>query len=175
MLVTFSGSMAAGSTTVAASGGTDVAIVQFSPIGASQLVVAAGGPGDDRGEGMIDDGAGGAYIIGSFSGSATFGSTVLSSHGSTDVFVAHVTSAGVYHWAVGFGSPAADAGLAVDFDGANNTLFIGGYAHDNAVFGSTTLPSIGGDTSGFVASLSAADGSVNWVHSYGGACKCAEI
>ena len=53
-----------------------------------------GASGDVTSEGIASDGAGGSLVTGEFEGTVSFGLAALSSAGSTDVFVAHMTSTG---------------------------------------------------------------------------------
>ena len=68
--------------------------------GVIDWAVRAGGSSIDYGYGIASDGSGGGLVIGSFQGTATFGATSLTSSGGYDIFVMHVTSAGVIDWAV---------------------------------------------------------------------------
>ena len=105
----------------------------------------------DYGYSVASDGLGGAFITGRTDASAvaTFGSTLLSASTSTngvqDVFVFHVTSAGVIDWAVRTtaSSPGTfpyTAGYGITSDGSGGALITG--AFDGTVtFGTTTLTS----------------------------------
>ena len=59
----------------------------------------AGGSGADMAWDMVLDSQGNAYLTGSFSGSATFGSTTLNSMGGLDGFVAKMDHDGNWMWA----------------------------------------------------------------------------
>ena len=48
----------------------------------------------DSGFGIAVDGSGNSYITGFFGGSATFGSTTLTSSGNSDVFIAKYDACG---------------------------------------------------------------------------------
>ena len=84
------------------------------------------------GSGIAYDGAGGALVTGYFSGHASFGSTFLTSRGTEDAFVMHVTASGAIDWAV----QAGDHGLFADQDDhdSSSTSHDPGYciAHDGA-------------------------------------------
>ena len=54
----------------------------------------AGGTAIDYGRDIAVDGNGNSYITGSFQGSATFGSTTLTSSGNSDVFIAKYDAVG---------------------------------------------------------------------------------
>jgi hypothetical protein len=88
------------------------------------------------------DAVGAIYLIGYFSQTANFGSTVLSTVGGNDVFVAKMNNSGVLEWATGFGSTENDSGnsIAVDTQG---DAYIAGSFWGTVNFGNTTLTSAG--------------------------------
>ncbi|HRU48088.1 MAG TPA: SBBP repeat-containing protein, partial [Candidatus Syntrophosphaera sp.] len=59
----------------------------------------AGGTGSDWGYGIAVDTSGNSYVTGYFKGTATFGSTNLTSNGGYDIFVAKLDSSGNWLWA----------------------------------------------------------------------------
>ena len=84
--------------------------------------VQTGGTGPVHGSGIAHDArlspdflaGGGALVAGYFSGSASFGSTLLTSRGQEDVFVMHVTAAGAIDWAVQAVGSSYSYGIAHD-------------------------------------------------------------
>ena len=66
-------------------------------------------------------------ITGTFHGAGTFGSTTLISNGNQDVFVMHLTSAGVIDWAIRAGGVSSDEGYSIASDGAGGTLVTGSF------------------------------------------------
>ena len=50
------------------------------------------------------NGSGNSYIIGYFTGTVTFGSTILTAKGTYDMYVAKLNSTGKFAWAVAVGS-----------------------------------------------------------------------
>ena len=76
------------------------------------------------------DGAGNAYLTGTFTGTATLGSTALVSAGDADIFLCKLSAAGAVLWAVRDGGPSGDiaTGIAVD---ANGNPLVGGSADDD--------------------------------------------
>ncbi len=93
---------------------------------------AIGGTGYDHVSGSAYDAAGNMYVIGSFSGAVNFnrgGSTpaMLTSGGSTDVFVAKYTSTGAYSWAfrLGGGAGTASEGAKIVSDANGNVTVAG--------------------------------------------------
>src|SRR5713101_3673598 len=94
----------------------------------------AGGSDIDIGYGIAADASGNVYVTGFFSGTATFGSTNLSSSGLEDIFVAKYDAAGTLQWARQAGGSAYDEGLGIAVDGTGN-VFVIGFFQGNASFG----------------------------------------
>jgi hypothetical protein len=138
---------AAGNTYVAGTGGAIVAfdellpsaqrgtgnlfIIKRDPSG-KPLWVLRGGAGATP-LALALDGAGQPVVAGLFTGNTAFGSTVFSSAGGTDGFVARLSAEGSWLGAVRAGGPAADRfnGLAVLADG---TAFVTGSFIQTATF-----------------------------------------
>ena len=111
---------------------------------------------------------GSLYATGDFAGSATLGTTVLTSAGLDDVYVAKLTSAGSFLWAESFGGPNYDdaAGMAVGSDGS---VYIVGYFQGTSNFnpgGTANLTSNGGYDV-FISKLNSS-GNYLWAKSFGG-------
>jgi hypothetical protein len=123
------------------------------------------GSGTTQVKNITVDAAGNSYVVGFFTEKAHFGATTLVSQGSSDLFVAKLSSAGQWQWAVSAGGSESDyaTGVAVD---ATGQLFVVGSFGTQAHFGSTTLTSQG-DMDVFVAQLSA-QGQWQWVKGAGG-------
>jgi Beta-propeller repeat len=62
-------------TTLVSAGSTDIFLAKYGRSGELDWIVQAGGPDVDSGQGLDFDGAGNIYLTGSFTNSATFGST----------------------------------------------------------------------------------------------------
>jgi len=84
----FNGMATFGSTTLTSNGGSDIFIAKYDGDGNFLWVEQAGGTNQDFGDGIATDGSGNSVVIGTFSGTATFGDTTLTSAGSQDIFVA---------------------------------------------------------------------------------------
>ena len=148
----FSGQVSFGSTSLTSRGSADAFVAHVTASGAFDWAVQAGGASVDHGWAIAHDGAGGALVTGYFSGNASFGSTSLTSRGSDDAFILHVTASGAIEWAVQAGGASVDQGRGIAHDGAGGAL-VTGYLSGNASFGSTTLTSLGNAPTCFVASL----------------------
>lgn len=106
------------------------------------------------------DAAGAIYVTGDFYNSGDFdpgaGSKLLTSNGSSDLYVAKFNSAGVYQWAVSVGGSGMDQaqGIAVDSDG---DVHIAGSFRDSVDFNPKPLASdlrtSAGGADGFVLTL----------------------
>ncbi len=123
-----------------------------------------GSGGFSGGVSALPDGS--AIVTGYFVGTATFGSTTLTSSASYDVFTVKVNSDRTYAWATGSGGAGLEIGRGVSAlpDGS---AIITGHFRDTARFGSTApLASSGGDDV-FVARLNA-DGTYAWAIKGGG-------
>jgi hypothetical protein len=129
---TFRDTATFGSTTLTSQGGYDVFVAKLSTNGAWQWAKSAGGSSDDRGRGVAVDTSGNTYITGYFHGTATFGSTTLTSQGPPpDVFVAKLSTNGAWQWAKSAGGPNYDIGADVAVDASGNT-YITGYFESTA-------------------------------------------
>lgn len=166
----FYGTVTFDGTLLTSLGSQDVFIAKINSSGTYQWAVQAGSLDDDFGFGVAVDSSGSVYVTGSFSDSAAFGSMVLTSNGSRDLFVAKLTSAGNWQWAVGAGGTNStafygDTGTALAVDDAGSVYVTGNYFGPEATFGSTTLLTAGSGI--FIAKLTPA-GVWEWAVSAGG-------
>ncbi|WP_210520328.1 T9SS type A sorting domain-containing protein [Hymenobacter terricola] len=134
-------------------------VLKRDPTGQPLWLLRGGGAGATP-LGLALDGTGQPVVAGSFTGTAAFGSTTLTSAGGTDGFVARLSAGGAWLGAVRAGGPGADqfAGLAVQADG---TAFVTGRFLQTATFaGLPPLATPSGssvDTNVLVARLSPAN------------------
>jgi hypothetical protein len=112
---------------------------------------SVGGSNDDEIWSVAQTKQGDIIVVGSFEGSALFGSTILSSKGQKDIFVAKLDQKRNWVWAVRAGGSNDDAARDVAVDGSDNIYVIGTF-QGIAEFGGTTLTS-GDGTDVFVARL----------------------
>ncbi len=124
-----------------------------------------GGPTADEGYSISLDGNNNTYTTGYFTGTSTFGSTVLTALGVSDIFITKTNSNGVYQWAVKAGDGGSDRGLAIKTDSKGNS-YVTGFYYGTAKFGSQTITSSGLQDV-FVAKYDAG-GNLKWVVSAGG-------
>lgn len=108
-----------------AAGEADAYLARLSSAtGRLQWLRQAGGPGTDVATALATDPQGNVYLAGSYAGTASFGSSSLTSSGSSDVYVARYSRAGQLAWAQSIGTAAAEqsAGLCVGLDGTSTVV-----------------------------------------------------
>jgi hypothetical protein len=161
----FSGPATFGSTTLTSPGGYDLFTAKMNADGTWAWATRAGGSGSDVGSGVSALPDGSSIVTGNFSGTATFGSTTLTSAGSQDVFTAKMNADGTWAWATRAGGSGSDyvGSISALPDGSS---IVTGYFSDTATFGSTTLTSAGSDDV-FTAKMNA-DGTWAWAIQTGG-------
>jgi len=147
-------------------GGTDVFVARVTPDGNWAWARRAGGDGADEANAVTALPDGGAIVTGSFSNTATFGTTPsLTSAGGPDVFVARIDASGTWTWATRAGGDDSDEanGVSALADGG---ALVTGYFFGTAAFGGNDLTSEG-LTDTFVARIGA-DGVWAWARRAGG-------
>ncbi len=134
----------------------DMVLAKFDADGTIQWTLQLGGAEDDNAAGLALDDAGDIYVAGTTNGSFD-GNRHL---GSSDVFVAKVSSDGETLWSTQFGTSASDSarGIAVDAAGA---VYVTG-----STFGDLAGSISEGMSDAIVAALDP-DGEVDWAQSFG--------
>ena len=134
----------------------------------TQWVKQMGGSDSDIGSAITSDALGNVYTVGTFSGTATFGSTVISSQGKGDTFITKTNASdGNMLWVKQIGSSNEDNASSVICDASGNVYYTGKFSGVITV-GTFTLVSSGGfDT--FIIKLDPTNGSVVWAKRVGGA------
>jgi hypothetical protein len=140
----FGGTAQFGGTTLVSAGGVDIFLAKYNGPGKLVWIVQSGGIADDSGQALAFDGSGNVYQTGSFSSSATFGSTngstiTVTGNGIT-LFLAKYTSAGALVWVQTGAAPSPQennpTGLGVAVNIAAGTLYVTGFAQDDTTFSS---------------------------------------
>jgi|GEM_PF-625258 len=135
----FRGTGSFGSTNLTSSGGEEVFVAKLDSLGTWQWAVKAGGSGSDIGYGLVMDEPDILYFCGQFSGNANFGGIAKTSIGATDLFVAKISSDGMFQNVY-----TAGPGSAADIYRANDQAFyITGTMNGLGTFGSHNPPSAG--------------------------------
>ncbi len=147
-------------TVLTTAGSLDIFVAKLTPGGAWQWATSAGGSNTDDGYGVAVDGSGRVYVAGSFTDTATFGTSTLISAGDRDVFVANLTPVGVWQWAIRAGGTGAEIGVGVAVDGNGNTIVTGFFYSSTVSFGPYTLTNSGlrNDAAIFIARLGTTTG-----------------
>ena len=122
---------------------------------------------------VATDAAGNSYVTGEFTGTVDFdpvGTTpgdadVLTSLGSSDVFVAKYSPDNALVWVTRMGGAALEAGEAIDVDG-NGNVYVTGNFRGEAGFGSINLTPVDTSSDGFVTKINPTGGVV-WVKHVG--------
>ncbi len=133
-----------GNANITSLGGDDAFVAKIAANGSWLWAVSAGGSGsNDQARSVAVDSSGNAVISGQFQDTIGFGGILLTSVGSSDVFVAKLSSGGSWRWASRAGSDAFDMGFGVAVE-ANDWIHVAGLFSTVAVFGNITLTSRGG-------------------------------
>ena len=158
----FTGNTSFGLLSLTNEGKSAAFVMHVTASGAIDWVIQAGSTSyySSYGNGIAHDGAGGALVTGFFTGWASFGSLSLTSQGSSDAFVMHVTASGAIDWAVQAGGVSHDNGYGIAHDGTGGAL-VTGYFSDDASFGSTSLRSQKYYYDAFVMHVTAS-GTIDW-------------
>ena len=156
-----------GATTLTSAGNGDLFVAKLNSSGAYQWALSVGSSRGEHGTGIALDTGGNIYVTGIFNSTTlSFGSVTITNHSSnTDFFVAKLTAAGVWAWAVSAGASDHDLSAALALDNSGN-VYITGKLVGQVVFGNTTLNGLGG-ADVFVAKLNSA-GAWQWAVSAGG-------
>ena len=168
MIGYFSGTITVGGLQLVSLGSSDVCVIKSNSLGEVEWAVKAGGANGDAGWDIALGPEGSVYITGYFWGGAYFGSTMLTSVGQFDIFVAKLDNYGNWQWARRAGGAVYDHGYGIATD-ADGNCFVTGYYTGSATFGTVNLidsPIYGEE---FVAKL---DSAGNWL--WASTSTCAE-
>ncbi len=156
------------SITLTSVGGGDAFVAKYDPNGNVLWAKRAGSSvtnNTDVGTDISTDGLGNSVTVGTFQGTADFGSITLNSAGSRDLFVAKYDANGNILWAKRAGGTADDRGSGIAMDNAGNNIITGWFS-GSITSGSTTLTSLGGTD--ILISAYDAGGNVLWAKRAGG-------
>lgn len=85
-----------------------------------------------------------SFVTGNFEGTATFGSTILTSAGNWDAYIACINTNGYWQWAIRVGSTGPDGGKDIEITTQmTNYVYVCGEFTGTVSFGATTLTSAG--------------------------------
>ena len=126
---------------------------------------AGGGRSNDYATALSVLSDGSVIVAGRFYGTATFGSTTLTSVGLEDAYIAKLNADGSFAWVTQAGGTSYDSVEALSVL-SDRTVIVAGQFLGTSTFGSTTLTSAGGEDA-YIAKLNA-DGSFAWATRTGG-------
>lgn len=155
-----------GSDVLISVGGSDAFVFKLDPSGAPLWAKRFGSAEADGFHRLVVDPGGGVLVLADYHAGADFGAGPLPSAGGTDGAIVSIDAAGATRWSASWGGAGDESGGSIASDSAGNALVFAPF-QGSIAFGATQLASAGeGDFA--VAKLSAADGSVAWVHGFGG-------
>lgn len=161
----FNGHAHFGSHELQSRGSEDIFVIVFNAEGRLDKVIHAGGNFSDEANDISTDSFGNIFITGRYRQSAEFGSTLLSSTGDDDLFVAKVKHSGEYEWAKSAGGTNNDIGHGVVSDNVGGCTITGSFEFEMEI--DSTLLSSAGLTDVFFAHYNSA-GSLDWASNAGG-------
>jgi hypothetical protein len=133
----FSATADFGGTSKTSAGLTDIFIAKYAFNGGFEWVRSAGGSADDYGRSIAVYNSGNIYLTGYYYGTATFGSTNISSVGGYEIFLARYSSTGDFEWVQSAGGAGFDNGFGVAASG--NNVYLTGYFTGLATFGTNSV------------------------------------
>jgi hypothetical protein len=140
----FLGTMSFGGSNLVAQGLADAYLAKLDASGNHLWSMRGGGPGNQSAVAVAVDLVGNVSIIGSLTGSGSFGGPTLTSAGGADILVVKYDAAGNHLWSTSFGDPATQSAKGLAVDSAGNVLFTG--IHGGTVdYGGGPLPGFGGE------------------------------
>lgn len=146
-----------GALTNTSAGTYDLFLSKYDPSGTALWSTKVGGIYDEMGNAIAVSGNN-VYLTGSFSSPSVIfgGNTALTnvSAGTSDVFLASYSSAGVANWSKASGGIDSDEGKCISADASGNAFISGSFISSNMTFGVNTLTnSAAGTKDMFVASF----------------------
>jgi hypothetical protein len=156
-----------GTTTLLSAGSTDVFIVKYDGSGNVIWATGAGGSGGDYAQSIAADASGNVYMTGYFdSATLTFGTTVLTNAGSSNIFIAKYDGNGNVIWATHYGGSSNDYAVSITANSSGKVYITGYFNSPTLSFGSTILNNVSNHDI-FVVKFDA-NGNVLWAKSNGG-------
>jgi hypothetical protein len=156
----FSNSITFGSITLTNSGRDDIFVAKLDSNVTWSWANKAGGNGYDDATGIAIDTNGNGYVTGHFENSISFGSSILTSQGAEDIFIAKMNSSGVWLWQKTAGGQNSDKSMGICVNSDGNSYITGYFFSSNISFGNTTLGNSNNENPDlFISKL---DSSGNW-------------
>jgi|GEM_PF-2198559 len=134
-------------------------------ISTAQDILSITGIAGAVGKSVTSDLSNNMIQAGEFSGQISIGSILLTSSGSSDIYLSKSNSAGTVLWAIKFGSPGSDANFGLDTD-IDGNIYITGYYSSLLSIGNTTLSNYGAEDA-YIAKFNP-QGELLWAKRAGG-------
>ncbi|MFH1514522.1 MAG: hypothetical protein ABIG42_03590 [bacterium] len=162
----------AGGNSVASKGEDDCFLSRFNSSGNWLHTRAWGGPGKDVASSCAVDSTGQIYVTGYFAGTSDFnpaGGGSMTADGNWGIYLSKFDATTLWQWAVEWGGPSHDIGMAVETDASDNIYVCGRfrYSADLNPSGGFPVDAIGIDDC-FVSKFDSA-GVWQWAKTWGGA------
>src|SRR5438093_2091384 len=123
----FSGTIDFGTGALTSAGPSSIFVAKYSAAGAPVWSKAFGGGLNDVGNGVAVDSGGNVVIIGTASGTVSFGGGPITANGYT-VVLAKFAPAGAHLWSRGFGDSFSNSGNSVAVDPSGNIAVTGAFS-----------------------------------------------
>ncbi|MFO0357571.1 MAG: SBBP repeat-containing protein [Sphingobacteriaceae bacterium] len=150
---------------------SDVFVTKHDAAGNAVWAKTFGGSDGEIGNSIAVDASGNVYITGWYtSTTVAMGTSTLTntSAGSSDIFLAKLSSAGNVLWAKNIGGTSADRCNGITLDASGNIFATGCFMSATVNFGANTLTNNGTGTNDFFISKFDANGTNLWAKSAGG-------
>lgn len=152
----FGGNVSFGITELISAGGQDIFVARLDTEGNWLWAQQAGGTAGETARAIMLNNTEDAFITGSFEGNgAGFGATALNAVGSSDLFVARISSAGEWLLARRAGGTGADEGAGLAIDATGELYLLGRFDGVADYAGTITGLNSGGGQNLFVMKLNA--------------------
>ncbi|HSH94335.1 MAG TPA: hypothetical protein VK968_09340 [Roseimicrobium sp.] len=140
----FKGALKLDGPAVTGQGDNDALLTSLSPDGKRLWTRTGGGPKVDYGLGVATDGKGNSFLTGEFTETADIAGALLTSAGSTDIFVGAFDKSGTLRWIQQAGGDKGDNAYTMVTDSKGNLYFSGSFG-GTAKFGTHAITSVGGN------------------------------
>jgi len=158
------GTIDLGAGPLTSSGDFDIFLAKYSVTGQLQWGQLYGGSDEQQPTAMDVDDQSNVLVTGAFEGQLTIGTTVLTSAGNQDVFVAKFAADGSPIWAKGFGDSVAQNAECVAIDSDNYVLVAGSFS-GSLDFGCASAISCASTDNIYLAKLDT-DGACLWARAF---------
>ena len=146
-------------TTLPGNNSAEMYVAKLSSAGTWAWATPSGGSNLENCSGLSVGPGGEVYVGGAYAGvGCALGPLALPAFGTLDAYVARLSSAGAWEWAVTLGSPGIETIHKLAVVRANQLVVTGGFNNSTLAFGATTLTANPGYNRAFVARLDVVTG-----------------